>query len=193
MRKAELKGLSAARFCMLHTRTQAECRKPKANTKLLLTAILSLVFLASASPAHAVIPQLLGPLTALLSIIPQILAFVGVALLTALVFARDTVKMLFYKCRDFAAAHKVTATIFSVVILVGFVWGTYLLIDTARNWTTGTPEANVQNTSVGNTSVNTAWSTFRGGKKPNRTCRWTSGTNPRNTGMGFQGRRGNGG
>ena len=94
--------------------------------------------------AYAVIPQLLGPLTALLSIIPQILAFVGVALLTALVFARDTVKMFFYKCRDFATAHKVTAALFSVVILVGFVSGTYLLIETARNWTTLTPEANVQ-------------------------------------------------
>ena len=139
----------------------------KANTKLLLTAILSFIFLASASPAYAVIPQLLGPLTALLSIIPQILAFVGVALLTALVFARDTVKMLFYKCRDFATAHKVTAAIFSVVILVGFVSGIYLLIETARSWTTFTPEANVQNTSVGNTGVSTSWSTFRGGK--NRT------------------------
>ncbi len=139
----------------------------KANTKLLLTAILSFLFLASASPAYAVIPQLLGPLTALLSIIPQILAFVGVALLTALVFARDTVKMLFYKCRDFATAHKITAAIFSVVILVGFVSGIYLLIETARSWTTFTPEANVQNTSVGNTSVSTPWSTFRGGE--NRT------------------------
>ena len=154
MKKAKLKELSAKRLS-------------GTNTKLLLTASLSLVFLASASPAHAVIPQLLGPLTALLSIVPQILAFVGVALLTALVFARDTVKMLFYKCRDFATAHKVTAALFSVVILVGFVSGTYLLIETARNWTTLTPEANVQNGSVGNTHISRPWSTFRGGK--NRT------------------------
>ena len=155
MKNAELKGMSA------------ENRKPKANTKLLLTISLSLVFLASASPAHAVIPQLLGPLTALLSIIPQILAFVGVALLTGLVFARDTTKMLFYKFRDFAAAHKVTVSIFSAIILIGFGWGTYQLIDMARNPTTSTLDANIQSTGVGNTSVNRTWSTFRGGK--NRT------------------------
>ncbi len=169
MRKAESKRLLAisnSRFANSSVRT-ANSKRRTADTKLLLTAIFFLVFFVSVSPAYAVIPQLLGPLTALLSIIPQILAFVGVALLTALVFARDTVKMLFYKCRDFAGTHKVTAAIFSVVILVGFVWGTYLLIDTARDWITLTPEANVQRTSVGNTSVITAWSTFRGGK--NRT------------------------
>ena len=152
---------------MLYTRSKAESRNPKANTKLLLTISLPLVFLASASPAHAVIPQLLGPLTALLSIIPQILAFVGVALLTGLVFARDTTKMLFYKFRDFAAAHKVTVSIFSAIIVVGFGWGTYQLIDMARNPTTSTLDANIQSTGVGNTSVNRTWSTFRGGK--NRT------------------------
>ena len=143
--------------------------RSKANTKLLLTAILSFVFLASASPAYAVIPQLLGPLTALLSIIPQILAFVGVALLTALVFARDTVKMLFYKCRDFAAAHKVPVTIFSVVILVGFVWGTYLLIDIWQS-AVGSRQSIKGSLPIANNQQSTAnktWSTFRGGK--NRT------------------------
>ncbi len=173
MRRAELKWLLAASNQQSATRL---CRRkrfwtphtlPKSNTKLLLMVSLLLVFFASASPAHAVIPQLLGPLTALLSIIPQILAFVGVALLTALVFARDTTKMLFYKFRDFVAAHKVTASIVSVVILVGFGWGTYQLIDMARNSTTSTLEATIQNTSVGNTSISRTWSTFRGGK--NRT------------------------
>ena len=180
MRNAELKGLSAGshqqaatrlwrakRFCMPHTLPKTKSRKQKPKTKLLLTANFLLIFFASASPAHAVIPQLLGPLTALLSIIPQILAFVGVALLTALVFARDTTKMLFYKFRDFAAAHKVPVSIISVIILVGFGWGTYQLIDIARNPTTSTLEVDIQNTSVGNISVNRAWSTFRGGK--NRT------------------------
>ena len=133
----------------------------------MLTTSLLLVFFAAVRPAHAVIPQLLGPLTALLSIIPQILAFVGVALLTALVFARDTVKMLFYKCRNFAAAHQITATLLSMSILIGFGWGVYQMIQTARNWSTLTPEANIQNTPVGGTGVTGAWSTFRGGK--NRT------------------------
>ena len=145
-------------------RMSAENRKLKVNTKLLLTTSLLFVFWVSASPAHAVIPQLLGPLTALLSIIPQILAFVGVALLTGLVFARDTTKMLFYKFRDFAAAHKVTASLLSLIILVGLGWGTYQLIVLSRNPTVPTLETNIQHTSTGNVSSNRTWSTFRGGK-----------------------------
>ena len=133
----------------------ADCR--------LLTAIF-FVFLASASPAHAVIPQLLGPLTALLSIVPQILAFVGVALITALVFARDTTKMLFYKFRDFAIAHKITTTLLSVIVLVVFGWGTYNLIRMTVNPIPQSLEATVQNTGTGNTYANKTWTTFRGGK-----------------------------
>ena len=60
-------------------------RKAKLKQKKWLLAIFFVFLGTSASPAHAVIPQLLGPLTALLSIVPQILAFVGVALITALV------------------------------------------------------------------------------------------------------------
>ena len=65
------------------------------NRQLFLLGLLLVFFETAANPAHAVIPQLLGPLTALLSIVPQILAFVGVALITALVFARDTTKNAF--------------------------------------------------------------------------------------------------
>ena len=133
------------------------------KSKLLLTLTL-FVFLVSASSAHAVIPQLLGPLTALLSIIPQILAFVGVALLTALVFARDTTKMLLYKLRDFAAAHKITASILSIIILLGFGWTTYQLIEMTRTRMPQTREATLQNTGIGGVSSNKTWSTFRGGK-----------------------------
>ena len=157
MRKAELKqALKGHRTAVRHFRF---------HTKLLLTVSLLLVILASANnPAHAVIPQLLGPLTALLSIIPQILAFVGVALLTALVFARDTTKMFFYKFRDFAAAHKVTASIFCLIFLVGSGWVTYQLIVMTRNQTVLTLETNIQTTGTGNVSFNRTWSTFRGGK-----------------------------
>ena len=141
----------------------------KVNTKLLLTAVLSLVFLAAASPAYAVIPQLLGPLTALLSIIPQILAFVGVALLTALVFARDTVKMLFYKCRDFAVAHKVPAAVLSITVLFGFGWGSYQLIDRWQAAVSHQPSIQDALPIADNRqpTANKTWSTFRGGK--NRT------------------------
>ena len=134
-----------------------------------ITALLSLFFLlcVSARPAHAVIPQLLGPLTALLSIVPQILAFVGVALITGLVFARDTTKMLFYRFRDFATAHKVTASVLSVIFLVGFGWGSYTLVRMTLSPMTSSPETMVRRTQIGNRKANTSWSTFRGGK--NRT------------------------
>jgi outer membrane protein assembly factor BamB len=134
------------------------------HTKLLLT-LTFLVFLVSASPAHAVIPQLLGPLTALLSIIPQILAFVGIALLTALVFARDTTKMLFYKFRDFAAAHKITTSILSIIILMGLGWSTYQVIKMTMTRPTQTLEANIKNTGVRNAGINKTWATFRGGER----------------------------
>ncbi len=131
-----------------------------------ITALLSLFFLlcVSAKPAHAVIPQLLGPLTALLSIVPQILAFVGVALITGLVFARDTTKMLFYRFRDFATAHKITASILSVIFLVGFGWGSYTLVRMTLSPMTSSPETMVRRTEIGNRKANTSWSTFRGGK-----------------------------
>jgi outer membrane protein assembly factor BamB len=131
-----------------------------------IIALLSLFFLlfVSAKPAHAVIPQLLGPLTALLSIVPQILAFVGVALITGLVFARDTTKMLFYRFRDFVTAHKVTASILSVIFLVGFGWGSYTLVRMTVSPMTSSPETVVRRTGIGNRKANTSWSTFRGGK-----------------------------
>ena len=131
--------------------------------KLLLMVSLLFIFLSSASPAHAVIPQLLGPLTALLSIVPQILAFVGIALITALVFARDTTKMLFYKFRDFATAHKATISIISVIVLLAATVGIYQLLRTP----TASFEANVQNAGIRNVKANRTWATFRGNK--NRT------------------------
>ena len=128
--------------------------------KLSLTLSFTLIFFSTASPAYAVIPQLLGPLTALLSIVPQILAFVGVALITALVFARDTTKMLFYKFRDFVAAHKIAVSVVSGIVLFGTVFGIYQLIRTPITST----EANIQNTETRNVKANRTWATFRGNK-----------------------------
>ena len=128
-------------------------------TRLLMVSLL-FIFLASASPAHAVIPQLLGPLTALLSIVPQILAFVGVALITALVFARDTTKMLFYKFRDFATAHKTTVSVVGVIVFFGAAYGTYQLIRMPAS----SLEANLQNAGARNVKANRTWATFRGEK-----------------------------
>ncbi len=141
--------------------------QPSAESRKLKAILLSLLFLfleTSVSPAHAVIPQLLGPLTALLSIVPQILAFVGVALITALVFARDTTKMLFYKFRDFASAHKITASVLSLILLIGFGWGSYKLILMTINPITTSPEATIHITRRGVAHPGTSWSSFRGGK-----------------------------
>ena len=68
----------------------------KAKPSILALVLLCIAF-NSAGTAHAVIPQLLGPLSALLSIIPQILAVVGLAFLTAFVFARDWLTGWFYR------------------------------------------------------------------------------------------------
>ncbi len=120
------------------------------------------LFFGTASSAHAVIPQLLGPLTALLSIVPQILAFVGVALITALVFARDTTKMLFYKFCGFVSAHKITVPVVGAIVLFGTVFGAYQLLRGPN----AALEVNAQNTGRNVKGVS-AWPTFRGNK--NRT------------------------
>ena len=128
----------------------------------LLMLCFTLLFFGTASPAHAVIPQLLGPLTALLSIVPQILAFVGVALITALVFARDTTKMLFYRFRGFVSAHKVTVPVVGAILLLGTAFGAYQLLRVPN----AALEADAQNTGRNVKGVST-WATFRGNK--NRT------------------------
>ena len=84
----------------------------KAKSSILALIFLYLAF-SSAGTAHAVIPQLLGPLSALLSIVPQILAVVGIAFLTAFVFARDWLKGLFYRIRESA----LLKTIFLILLL----------------------------------------------------------------------------
>ena len=155
MKKASLK--------QTHIDNRRKALKLGFPVKLVLTLCFTVVLFCTASPAYAVIPQLLGPLTALLSIVPQILAFVGVALITALVFARDTTKMFFYKLRDFARAHKIAVFVVSGVILLGAVLGIYQLLQTP----TPTFETNVQNAGIGNVKANRTWATFRGNK--NRT------------------------
>ena len=135
--------------------------KPKAKPSILALIFFCIAF-NPVGTAHAVIPQLLGPLTALLSIVPQILAFVGVALITALVFARDTTKMLLYRFRDFVGAHKITVSVVGAVLLLGTVFGAYQLLRGPN----AALEANAQNTGRNVKGV-TTWSTFRGNK--NRT------------------------
>ncbi len=127
----------------------------------------TLLFFGTARPAHAVIPQLLGPLTALLSIVPQILAFVGVALITALVFARDTTKMLFYRFRDFVGVHKIVVSVIGAIFLLGTVFGAYQLLHGPNAALEAKSDVRLETEHPRNVKGVSTWATFRGNK--NRT------------------------
>ncbi len=131
------------------------------KTTWILTLSLISVFVCFTATAHAVIPQLLGPLTALLSIIPQILAFVGVAVLTALVFARDTTKMYFYKLRDFLTVRRVIVSVISLVVLIGLAVLTYQFVGKGIKENVTTTGTDDQRAGTKNVRTGTAWTTFR--------------------------------
>ncbi len=131
------------------------------KTTWTLTLSLISVFVCFTTAAHAVIPQLLGPLTALLSIIPQILAFVGVAILTSLVFARDTTKMLFYKVQDFLTFRRIIVSVVSLVVLIGLAVLTFQFVGKGINQSTPTIDGGTQQTGTENVRNLTAWTTFR--------------------------------
>ena len=104
-------------------------------------SISALIFIClafnSAGTAHAVIPQLLGPLSALLSVIPQILAVVGIAVLTAVVFARDWLKGLFYRIRE-SVLLKTISLILLFALLGGGVWVIYATLQSGQPYVTTT-------------------------------------------------------
>ena len=124
-------------------------------------SILALIFLCiafnAAATAHAVIPQLLGPLSALLSIIPQILAVVGIAFLTAFVFARDWLKGLFYRIRESVLLKTVTL-ILLLAIVGGGVWVIYGGLQSGQPYTTTTGAVPLEKQ-----LAKQPWPAFRGG------------------------------
>ena len=124
-------------------------------------SILALIFLcvtfSSAGTAHAVIPQLLGPLSALLSIIPQILAIVGIAFLTAFVFARDWLKGLFYRIRESALLTATTIILLLAIISAG-VWGIYGGLQSGQPFATTTGSVRHEKP-----LMKQSWHAFRGG------------------------------
>ena len=129
---------------------------PKAKPSILALVFLCVVF-NSAGTAHAVIPQLLGPLSALLSIVPQLLAIIGVAFLTAFVFARDWLKGLFYRIRESALLKTITI-IFLLAIIGAGVWVIYGGLQSGQPYaaTTGGVDPEKQN-------AKQPWPAFRGG------------------------------
>ncbi len=125
--------------------------KLKTKPSILALVLLCIAFNA-AGTAHAVIPQLLGPLSALLSVIPQILAVVGLAFLTAFVFARDWLKGLFYRIREsFLLKAIILALLF--VLIGGSAW----IISR------GVQSGGLRSKAAVNTQpVTQSWYTFRG-------------------------------
>ena len=123
----------------------------------ILVLIFLCVALSSVGTAHAVIPQLLGPLSALLSIIPQLLAVVGIAFLTAFVFARDWLKGLFYRIRESVLLKTITL-ILLLAIVVGGIWVIYGTLQSGQPFATtkgGVP--------LENQPPQWPWPAFRGG------------------------------
>ena len=128
----------------------------KAKPSILALILLCLAF-NSAGTAHAVIPQLLGPLSALLSIVPQLLAIIGVAFLTAFVFARDWLKGLFYRIRESVLLTTITL-IFLFAIIGAGVWVIYGGLQSGQPYTTTTGEVRLEKP-----LTKQSWSAFRGG------------------------------
>ena len=126
--------------------------KRKAKPSILALVFLCITF-SAAGTAHAVIPQLLGPLSALLSIIPQILAVVGIAFLTAFVFARDWLKGLFYRIRESALLTTITLILLLAILGAG-VWVIYGGSRSIQPYATTTGEIRLAKQS---------WPAFRGG------------------------------
>lgn len=124
---------------------------------LSLTSILTCFTI----PADAVIPQLLGPLTALMSIIPQILAFVGVAVITSLIFARDTTKLVFYKIHNFFSLKRVITLLVSLIVLIGFAVLTYQIVVRSVNTSMPTVVDKDGNRGGNNAITGAPWTTFR--------------------------------
>ena len=128
----------------------------KAKPSILALIFLSVAFNA-AGTAHAVIPQLLGPLSALLSVIPQLLAVIGIAFLTAFVFARDWLKGLFYRIRESAFLTTITVILLLAVVGAG-VWIIYGGLQSGQPYATTTEGVRSEKQ-----NVKQSWYAFRGG------------------------------
>ena len=124
-----------------------------------MALILLCLAFNSAGTAHAVIPQLLGPLSALLSIVPQLLAIIGVAFLTAFVFAHDWLKGLFYRIRESALLKTMTVILLLAIVGAG-VWVIYDGLQSSQPFATTKGSVPLENQ-----STQWPWPAFRGGVK----------------------------
>ena len=111
--------------------------------------------------AQAVIPQLIGPLTALVSIIPQILLFVGVAVLA--IFRPMTYRMLISRIHEFASQHKAIASLLAIVVVGGLAGLTYRALQPPHPSVKATTDVRPTVQSTVPKRSQHSWSGFRGG------------------------------
>ena len=113
--------------------------------------VLSVILVSVTVPARAVIPALVGPLAALISILPQILAFVGIGLLA--MFKTGTYRTLI----TIAWRHKIVTTI---ILLSVTISGGFFVYQTVS------PNVHIKaitSKELSLVSTNKPWATFRGG------------------------------
>ncbi len=131
-------------------------------------AFLCLMF-STATSAYAVIPQLLGPLSALVGIIGPILGFLAAAILTVWMFARDAFRMLIFRVQEFISRHKVVVSLLAIAIVGGISWLTYQVVKPSDLPITTTNKKAPLITQSGAMKLDktghlsSSWSTFRGG------------------------------
>ena len=119
--------------------------------KVLMFTALSIMLVSLAVPAQAVIPALIGPLAALISVLPQILAFVGIGMLAIL--KPGTYRALL----TIAWQHKIITTIILLSVTISSGFFIYQAVS---------PNVNIIATTSKDlqlSSISQSWATFRGG------------------------------
>ena len=119
--------------------------------KVLIFLVLTMILVSVTVPAQAVIPALVGPLAALVSVLPQILAVVGIGLLA--IFKTGTYRTLF----AIAWHHKIITAIILLSVMVSSGFFLYQMRLPHADITTRVSE------NFPSSSTNQSWVTFRGG------------------------------
>ena len=119
--------------------------------KVLIFLALSVILASVTIPAQAVIPALVGPLAALISVLPQILAVVGIGLLA--IFKTGTYRTLL----TIAWQHKIITAIILLSATISSGFFIYQAVSPRPNITTITSK------NLPSSSTNQSWATFRGG------------------------------
>ena len=125
------------------------------------TAIFFTIFILSALPAYAVIPQLIGPLQALLGILPQLLAILVATIATVWV----TWKMWFSRLSTAMAQRKILILIIIAAVIVAGGGISFIVYSYNKGVTPvqAQPIANKVNSTKPESQKSDEWIAFRGG------------------------------